>query len=125
MAYAIIETGGKQLRVEPGRFYDVEKLEAEPESVLDITQVLLVRHDDGIVIGQPIIEDATVHTRVLQHGKAKKIIVYKMRPKKGYRRKKGHRQQFTRLMVETITLGDQSFSLPATEQTLQVDTPES
>lgn len=125
MVYAIIETGGKQLRVEPGRFYDVEKLEAEPESVLDITQVLLVRHDDGIVIGQPIIEDATVHTRVLQHGKAKKIIIYKMRPKKGYRRKKGHRQQFTRLMVEMITLGDQSFSLPITEQTPQVDTPES
>lgn len=113
MTYAIVETGGKQVRVEPGRFYDVEKLDVEVEETVILDQVMLVRHSGGTAVGQPLVAGASVQTRVLQHGKAKKILVYKMRPKKGYRRRKGHRQQFTRLMVEAINWNDQVFTVDA------------
>jgi large subunit ribosomal protein L21 len=111
MTYAIVETGGKQVRVEPGRFYDVEKLDVEVEETVILDQVMLVRHSGGTEVGKPLVAGASVQTRVLQHGKAKKILVYKMRPKKGYRRRKGHRQQYTRLMVEAINWNDQIFTL--------------
>ncbi len=114
MTYAIVETGGKQVRVELGRFYDVEKLDVEVEETVILDQVMLVRHSGGTAVGQPLVAGASVQTRVLQHGKAKKILVYKMRPKKGYRRRKGHRQQFTRLMVEAINWNDQVFTVDAT-----------
>ncbi|AGY57005.1 50S ribosomal protein L21 [Gloeobacter kilaueensis] len=115
MVYAIVETGGKQVRVEPGRFYDVELLALEVESTVALDRVLLVRHDGGVSVGQPLVAGASVQARVLQHGKAPKVIVYKMRPKKHYRRKKGHRQPFTRLMIEAIDFDGQSFSAqPAT-----------
>lgn len=107
MAYAIIATGGKQYRVEPGRFYDVEKVDAPEESSYTLDQVLLVvpdGNDVDVLIGQPLVEGAVVRTKVLQHGRDKKIIIYKMRPKKHYRRKKGHRQPFSRLLVEAIEI---------------------
>ena len=104
MSYAIIETGGKQYRVEIGRFYDVELLESEPDSKLTIDQVLFANLDGDISIGQPLIENATVEVTVMRHFKAKKVIVYKMRPKKKTRRKNGHRQPLTRIMVEAINL---------------------
>ena len=105
MSYAIIQTGGKQYRVEAGRFYDVELLALEPGEKLSITDVLFVNLDGEITIGQPLIGDATVETTVLQHLKAKKVIVYKMQPKKKTRKKNGHRQPLTRLMVESINIG--------------------
>ncbi len=120
MVYAIVEAGGKQMRVEPGRFYDVELMDVEVESTISIDRVLMVRHDDGIVVGQPVVSGATVQTRVLQHGKAAKVIIYKMRPKKGYRRKNGHRQRFTRLLVEAIEFDGRSFKAEAP----QVEAPE-
>ncbi len=104
MSYAIIETGGKQYRVEVGRFYDVELLESEPDSKLTIDQVLFANLDGDVSIGQPLIENATVEVTVMRHFKAKKVIVYKMRPKKKTRRKNGHRQTLTRIMVEAINL---------------------
>ncbi|NMF58602.1 50S ribosomal protein L21 [Pseudanabaena yagii] len=104
MSYAIIETGGKQYRVEVGRFYDVELLSAEPDSKLTIDKVLLANLDGDISIGQPLVDNATVEVTVLRHFKAKKVIVYKMRPKKKTRRKNGHRQPQTRIMVEAINL---------------------
>ena len=104
MSYAIIETGGKQYRVEVGRFYDVELLESEPDSKLTIDQVLFANLDGNVSIGQPLIENATVEVTVMRHFKAKKVIVYKMRPKKKTRRKNGHRQPLTRIMVEAINL---------------------
>jgi len=111
MSYAIIATGGKQYRVEPGRFYDFELLDAEVDSTLIIDQVLLVAPDgEDVLIGQPLVSGASVRTKVLQHGKAKKILIYKMRPKKNYRRKNGHRQPFTRLLVESIDLGTEAAS---------------
>jgi len=104
MGYAIIQTGGKQYRVEPGRFYDVELLHFEPDSKLTITDVLFVSQEDINLIGQPWVEGATVEVTVMQHSRAKKVIVYKMQPKKKTRKKNGHRQNLTRIMVDTINL---------------------
>lgn len=104
MTYAIIETGGKQLRVEPGRFYDVELLPVEPEETITLESVLLVNHDGNVSIGQPFVTGATIEATVLQHRRDRKIIVYKMRPKKKTRKKRGHRQELTRLMINSISL---------------------
>lgn len=92
MTYAIIETGGKQLRVEPGRFYDVERLAADEDDSLVIDRVLFVDNDGDISVGQPLVDGATVEATVLRHLRGRKIIVYKMRPKKKTRKKQGHRQ---------------------------------
>ena len=108
MTYAIVETGGKQLWAEPGRFYDVELLTDEPESVIDLSNVLLVNDGSDVTVGQPYIEGAVVKARVMQHRRGPKVIVYKMKPKKKTRKKKGHRQSLTRLMIESIELGGQS-----------------
>ena len=105
MTYAIIETGGKQLKVEPGRFYDIELLHADPDSNYTIDKVLLVNHNDEITVGQPFIEGATVEGTIMQHLRGKKVIVYKMQPKKKTRKKRGHRQEITRFMVNSINMG--------------------
>lgn len=104
MAYAIIETGGKQLRVEPGRFYDVERIAAEPDAEITIDKVLFVQNDGEISVGQPLVQGATVTATVLRHLRGRKVIVYKMRPKKKTRKKQGHRQELTRLMIKSIDL---------------------
>jgi large subunit ribosomal protein L21 len=104
MSYAIIETGGKQVRVEPGRFYDIELLPVEPEESIIIESVLFVQHDGEVTIGQPFIEGATVQGTVLRHFRGRKIIVYKMKPKKKTRKKRGHRQEITRLMIDSISM---------------------
>jgi large subunit ribosomal protein L21 len=102
MSYAIIETGGKQLRVEPGRFYDIELLAAEPEADYSIERVLLVSHDGEVTVGQPFVTGAVVEGTILKHWRGRKVIVYKMQPKKKTRKKRGHRQEQTRLMVNAI-----------------------
>lgn len=125
MSYAIIETGGKQLRVEPGRFYDIELLPVQPQESVTINSVLLVQHNDEVTIGQPFIEGATVEGTVLRHFRGRKIIVYKMKPKKKTRKKRGHRQEITRLMINSINMNGSalaSFSqrqdeTPVTDQT--------
>lgn len=104
MTYAIIETGGKQLRVEPGRFYDIELLHVDPDNSYTIDKVLLVSHDDQVDIGQPYVEGATVEGTVMKHWRAPKVIVYKMQPKKKTRKKRGHRQEITRLMIDSINV---------------------
>jgi large subunit ribosomal protein L21 len=104
-SYAIIETGGKQLRVEPGRFYDVERLAVEPDSQITIDKVLFVQDDGAISVGQPLVVGATVEATVMSHLRDRKIIVYKMRPKKKTRKKQGHRQELTRLMIDSINVG--------------------
>jgi large subunit ribosomal protein L21 len=104
MTYAIIETGGKQLRVEPGRFYDIELLAVEAEEQITIDSVLLVNHDGDVSIGQPLVEGATVEGTVMRHLRGRKVIVYKMKPKKKTRKKRGHRQEITRLMINSISL---------------------
>ncbi len=104
MSYAIIETGGKQVRVEPGRFYDIEQLPVEAEESVTIESVLLVQHDGEVTIGQPFVEGATVEGTVMRHFRGRKVIVYKMKPKKKTRKKRGHRQEITRLMINSISM---------------------
>ncbi len=104
MSYAIIEAGGQQLRVEPGRFYDINYLGVDPDSSYTIDKVLLINHDDDITIGQPYVEGATVEGTIVENRRGRKIIVYKMRPKKKTRKKRGHRQELSRLMITSINL---------------------
>ncbi|MDJ0692719.1 MAG: 50S ribosomal protein L21 [Xenococcaceae cyanobacterium MO_188.B32] len=104
MTYAIIETGGKQLLVEPGRFYNIERLHVEAESDYTVDKVLLVNNEGEVTIGKPYIEGATVEGTVMRHLRGKKVIVYKMQPKKKTRKKRGHRQEMTRLMINSISL---------------------
>ena len=104
MSYAIIETGGKQVRVEPGRFYDIELLPVEPEESVTISNVLFVQHNGDVTIGQPYVEGATVEGTVMRHFRGRKVIVYKMKPKKKTRKKRGHRQEITRLMINSISM---------------------
>ncbi len=104
MTYAIIETGGKQLRVEPGRFYDVNRLAVDEDGSVTIDRVLFIDNDGDISVGQPTVEGATVEATVLSHLRGRKIIVYKMQPKKKTRKKQGHRQELTRLMINSISL---------------------
>lgn len=112
-SYAIIETGGKQLRVEPGRFYDIERLSADPDTTVTIDKVLFVQNDGDISIGQPLVTGATVEGTVLQHLRGRKVIVYKMRPKKKTRKKQGHRQELTRLMINSISVGGSTIEAPS------------
>jgi large subunit ribosomal protein L21 len=104
MTYAIIETGGKQLKVEAGRFYDIELLTAQPDEKVTIDKVLLIQHEGDVNIGQPLVEGATVEGTVLRHFRGRKVLVYKMKPKKKTRKKRGHRQEITRLMINSINL---------------------
>ncbi len=114
MTYAIIETGGKQLRVEPGRFYDIELLSTPEEETVTIESVLLVQHNGEVTIGQPLVEGAKVEGTVMRHLRGRKVLVYKMKPKKKTRKKRGHRQEITRLMINSISLNGSVFTLEQT-----------
>jgi large subunit ribosomal protein L21 len=120
MTYAIIETGGKQIKVEPGRFYDVELLHAEADEKVTIESVLLVQHDGEVTIGQPLVAGATVEGTILRNLRGRKVLVYKMKPKKKTRKKRGHRQEITRLMINSITLNGQVF---AAEEGISAEPP--
>ena len=101
--YAIVRSGGHQYRAEPGKVIDVEKLEVEAGSSLDLIEVLLVVPDDGApLIGRPLVEGAVVTATVVEHYRAKKILIWKYRPGLRYRRRRGHRQTYTRLRIESI-----------------------
>jgi large subunit ribosomal protein L21 len=117
MTYAIIETGGKQLKVEPGRFYDIELLTAQPDEKVTINSVLLVQHNGEVSIGRPLVAGATVEGTVLRHLRGRKVLVYKMKPKKKTRKKRGHRQEITRLLIDSITLNGQVFTTSETATT--------
>ncbi|MFC4409904.1 50S ribosomal protein L21 [Chungangia koreensis] len=99
--YAIIETGGKQIKVEKGQEIYIEKLNGAADDVITFDKVLLVGGDD-VKVGVPFVEGATVKAKVLKQGRAKKIIVFKYKAKKNYRRKQGHRQPYTKLLIEEI-----------------------
>lgn len=101
--YAIIETGGKQYRVSEGNALRVEKLPVEEGSEVIFDRVLAVVDENGqIKVGTPYVAGVSVLARVTNHGKGKKIIVFKYKPKKNYRRKKGHRQPFTEVVIQKI-----------------------
>ncbi|WP_252254452.1 50S ribosomal protein L21 [Clostridium sp. ZBS12] len=100
--YAVLATGGKQYRVQEGDVIYVEKLDAEVNSTVELTEVLAVANDEGIKVGAPVVEGAKVTAKVLAQGKQKKVIVFKYKAKKDYRRKNGHRQPYTKLVIEKI-----------------------
>ncbi|SMO37834.1 50S ribosomal protein L21 [Melghirimyces algeriensis] len=100
--YALIETGGKQYRVEEGQAIFVEKLAAEEGETVTFDKVLLVEKENGTVIGTPVVDGAKVTGKVDKHGKGKKLTVFKFKPKKNYKRKQGHRQPFTKVVIEKI-----------------------
>ena len=101
--YAIIETGGKQIKVEAGQEIYVEKLNGEAGDVITFDKVLFVGGENAKV-GVPFVEGATVTAKVEKHGKQKKITVFKYKAKKNYRKKQGHRQPYTKLTVDAINL---------------------
>ena len=100
--YAIIETGGKQYKVTEGQTIDVERLEAEEGGSVQLDKVLLLADGDNITVGKPLVEGARVMATVKKNGKGDKIIIYKYKAKVRYRRKNGHRQQFTSLSIDKI-----------------------
>ncbi|MGI6404209.1 MAG: 50S ribosomal protein L21 [Oscillospiraceae bacterium] len=102
--YAVIETGGKQYRVQEGDVLYIEKLDVEVDSTVTFDKVMAVGKDDGVVVGKPLVDGAKVTAKVLQNGKGKKITVFTYRPKKNSKRKMGHRQPFTKVQVESITV---------------------
>ena len=101
--YAIIETGGKQIKVEAGDTIFVEKLDVEAGEKVVFDKVLLVG-DKTTKLGAPYVEGATVEATVEKHGKEKKVVVYKYNPKKHYHKKQGHRQPYTKLIVDSINV---------------------
>ena len=100
--YAIIETGGKQYRVQEGDNIFVEKLDADVDSNVVFDQVLAVVNDGDVKVGAPVVEGAKVTAKVLAQGKEKKILVFKYKAKSNYRRRQGHRQPFTKVSIEKI-----------------------
>ncbi len=113
--YAIVETGGKQYQVEEGRYVDVELLEADKDSKIVFDKVVMIVNGKKSKVGQPYVTGASAEGTVLAHDKAKKIIVFKQRPKKGYRKKQGHRQGFTRVMINKIRTSAQKKAAAAEE----------
>ena len=101
--YALIETGGKQYRVSEGDTIRVERLQSEPGSTVELTSVMLLGKDDGPIVGSPLVSGASVKASVLSHGREDKVIVFKYRRKKNYRRFRGHRQHYTDLQIESIS----------------------
>ena len=100
--YAIVETGGNQYQVEEGRYVDIELIGEEADAKVVFDKVVMIVNGKKSKVGQPYVEKATVEGTVIKTDRAKKIIVYKQRPKKGYRRKYGHRQSFARVMINKI-----------------------
>ncbi len=101
--YALIETGGKQYKIQEGDILSIEKLGADQGEKINFDKVLLLSSEEGVKIGKPYVEGAAVEGEVLFHGKDKKIIVFKYKAKKNYRKKQGHRQPFTRVKITKIT----------------------
>lgn len=102
MDYAVVRTGGKQYRVSPGDLIRVESLEAEPGATVELAEVLLTSSGGAVQVGTPLVSGAKVTATVVEQGREKKILVFKMKRRKNERRKRGHRQQVTTLRVLEI-----------------------
>lgn len=100
--YAIIRTGGKQYQVACGDRVRVEKLTGNVGDSVDLDDVLMVADGDEIKVGQPVVDGAKVVAKIFEQGKAKKVIIFKKKRRKGYRLRKGHRQDYTSLLIEEI-----------------------
>ena len=115
--YAIVEASGKQFWLQCDRYYDLDRCHAEVNDVLTIDKVLLFNDGKDLKIGKPYVKDAKVEIKVLEHRRGPKIIVYKMRPKKKTRRKNGHRQELTRVLVQSISVGSNTKKSKETKDT--------
>lgn len=104
--YAVVRTGGKQYRVSPGDVIDVEKLEGEIGDAIELSEVLLVSDDDGVMVGRPLLEGTTVKAQIVDQARHRKILIFKYKRRKRYRRKAGHRQPFTALKIAEIATGN-------------------
>ena len=120
--YAIAETSGQQFWFEVNRYYDIDRLNAKEKDKITLEKVLLLKDKNSINIGKPYVKDAKIELEVISHKRDKKILVYKMRPKKKTRRKMGHRQELTRVMVKSITLGKSSPKSSSKKETVKKET---
>ncbi len=100
--YAVVASGGKQYRVQEGDTLRIEKIPGEVGAEVALDQVLMVSNDDEVKVGQPVLENVVVHGTIVEQGKGRKIIVFKYKRRKRYRRKQGHRQLFTAIKIGTI-----------------------
>ena len=100
--YAIVETGGKQYQMEEGKYLKVELLDEKVDGKVVFDKIVMLANGKKSKVGQPYVKGASVEGTILAHDKEKKVIVYKQRPKKGYRKKQGHRQGFTKVMITKI-----------------------
>ena len=117
--YAIVETGGKQYQVEEGRYVDIELIGEEADAKVVFDKVVMIVNGKKSKVGQPYVEKATVEGTIVEHDRAKKVIVYKQRPKKGYRKKQGHRQGFTRVMITKIRTSAASKAAKSEEESAE------
>ena len=104
MKYAIIEVSGRQFWIESGKYYDLNRIPTELGTQITLNRVLLVNNDGDLLIGKPYLENVRVEGKILEHLRGQKKIVYKMRPKKKTRKKQGHRQELTRVLIEDISI---------------------
>ncbi len=119
--YAIIETGGKQFRVSPGDVIQVERLDADPASQIEIGQVLAIHDDEKIQVGTPLVTNAQVVAEIEDHLRGKKIIVFKMKRRKGLHRRQGHRQELTKLRIVDFIIDGKSLTGAAASETEGVE----
>lgn len=108
--YAIVEASGQQFWLQPDRYVDLDRLAAEEGSTITLDSVLLVNGANGTTLGRPYVDGAKVELKVLAHRRGPKVLVYKMRPKKKTRRKNGHRQELTRVLVQSISVGGKAIA---------------
>ena len=120
--YAIAETSGQQFWFEVNRYYDIDRLNAKEKDKITLEKVLLLKDKNSITIGKPYVKDAKIELEVVSHKRDKKILVYKMRPKKKTRRKMGHRQELTRVMVKSISLGKSALKSSSKKETVKKET---
>ena len=104
--YAIVESSGQQFWLQKDRYYDLDRLKADVDEIITLEKVLLLKSGEEATVGKPYVKGATVKLKVMEHRRGNKIIVYKMRPKKKTRSKNGHRQELTRVMVQSISDGE-------------------
>lgn len=104
MKYAIVEISGRQFWIETGKYYDFNKISTELGKQITLNRVLLLNDEGNLLIGKPYLESVKVKGKILEHLRGKKTIVYKMRPKKKTRKKQGHRQELTRVLIEDIII---------------------
>ena len=110
-SYAIVEASGQQFWLQPNRYYDLDRLQAAVDDTVTLEKVLLIKDGkNDTTVGQPYVKGASVQLKVMDHRRGPKIIVYKMRPKKKTRRKNGHRQELTRVMVQSISIDGKALS---------------